>query len=399
MEQRNTVKNSVKYQEDLSNEEIHWGKLSRNIIFGTWSVVRAGIILLCSLMIVSAVCLYAMQYVNDKMLAPAGDGSGLPVQIIVPKGMPISKIALLLEEKNLIRNAKVFKYFVDFSGYGGKIKAGTYIFNGTMTMQQITDSLMRGDLDMQVTTFTIPEGSTVVQIAAILKKQNIISDTKTFLDLCKNGDKFTNYAFVNQVRNSKNANKRFYALEGYLFPAKYEIYVNTKEEEIINKMLSKFSSVMTTEYVQRATALGMTTDQVLALASMIEREGLPADYAKVSSVFQNRLKIKMPLGSDVTVLYALHDNKAAFNTKVDSLYNTYKYAGLPLGPIANPGDAAIKAALYPDEKFIADNYLYFVVGDPAIGLLTFTKTLKQHQAATKIYNDLLKEYNKTHKAN
>jgi UPF0755 protein len=108
----------------------------------------------------------------------------------------------------------------------------------------------------------------------------------------------------------------------------------------------------------------------------------------------------MTMGSDVTVLYALHTNKTeltAADLKVDSLYNTYKFKGLPLGPIANPGEAGIKAALYPDEKKLKDKYLYFVVGDPETGRLVYSKTLSQHEKATDEYNRLKKIYDEKHK--
>ncbi len=400
MEQRNLVPRHAMPSDEHANQEINWGKATRNGLFGVWSVLRAALILLCGLLIAGAVCLYGVQYVQNNFLSPPGDGSQPPVQVIIARGSSLSGISNLLEEKGLIRNSTVFKYYLDFSGFADKLKAGTYIFNDTMSMSEIADSLMRGDEGMRVTGFTIPEGSTVEQIAAILVKDGIIKDSANFLALCKTGEKFTQYDFVKEVRASKNFSQRHYALEGYLFPAKYEIYVSATEEEIINKMLAKFNVIMGVQYRARAKELKMTIDEVATLASMIQRESLPVDHAGASAVFHNRLKIGQRLESDVTVLYAINANKLTVNETErnnPSLYNTYKHKGLPLGPITNPGDAALKAALHPDERIMSEKYYYFVVGDPKDGRLVYNKTLKEHQKDAQIYFDRLRAWQEEQK--
>lgn len=403
MDQKNLVPRPALPAEEPTSEEINWGRVVRNSLFATWSVARAVLILLCSLMIVAAVGLYAVQYVQDHYLSPPGDGTNLPVQVIIAKGSTLSGVSKLMEAEGLVRNGTVFKYYLDFSGYADKIKAGTYIFNDTMSMSQIADSLMRGNENMTITGFTIPEGSSVDQIAAILVKQGILKDSTKFLQLCKTGDKFIKYDFVKDVLSSKNFSQRRYALEGYLFPATYEIYAGSSEETIINKMLSKYNSVMDTKsdtgvtFRDRAKELNYSVDEITTLASMIQRESLPEDHAGASAVFYNRLKVGMKLQSDVTVLYAINQNKLTVN-ETDrgnpSPYNTYKYKGIPLGPITNPGEAAIEAALYPDEQKMADKYLYFVVSDPRTGRLAFSKTQKEHDAYYKEYQRLLDEMKK-----
>jgi UPF0755 protein len=377
MEQKN-VRNAKApvYNNYETQEEVGWGKVTRTTLQGVWSVARAAVIFLCSVMIVGAIGLYAYQYVDSHYIAPPG-GDSPAQEIIVSKGMSLNKIAVLLEGKKLVRSAQVFKYLVDFSGYGSKIKAGYYVLDGKMTMQQIMEKLAQGQEAQQVTTFTIPEGSTIEQIAALLQSQKIIPNTKKFLDLCKTGKDFTSYSFVKAAIATKNSSKRYYALEGYLFPAKYEIYVGATEEDIINKMLTKTNSVMNDANQLQAKHQGLTYDQVMTLASMIEREGKPDSFTKISAVFYNRLKVNMLLQSDVTVAYAL--KKSGFNltkadTKVDSLYSTYKYKGLPLGPIANPGEKAITAALNPDEQTMKDGYLFFYVTEPETGKVEFYKT-------------------------
>ena len=142
----------------------------------------------------------------------------------------------------------------------------------------------------------------------------------------------------------------------------------------------------------------MTMDEVFTLASMIEKEAKTADFAKVSAVFHNRLKAGMTLGSDVTVKYASGSQKMYLNDNdlaVDSPYNTYTHKGLPVGPVCNPSMDAIVAALYPDEQYVAQKYLYFCSTDPASGELHFSKTLEEHNAAVAMYRPLWEEYDKS----
>ncbi len=189
--------------------------------------------------------------------------------------------------------------------------------------------------------------------------------------------------------------KRKYVLEGYLSPNTYEFYVTATEEEIIRKLLSQTEAVFTVENQERADELGMTMDQVLTLASMIEKEAKEGDFAKVSAVFHNRLKEGMKLESDVTIHYITGVRKMALadsDLTVDSPYNTYQVKGLPLGPICNPSPAAINAALYPDDIMLKDKYLYFCAKEPESGELYFSKTLDQHRRAVEIYAPYWQKY-------
>lgn len=402
MEQRNTKNNANPrpYVDYDSQEQVGWNKVARTALQGVWGVARVVIIFACSAMIVAAIGLFAYSYVDSNYVSPPGAAEAPPQEIIVAKGMSLNNIAKLLEGKKLVRSAQVFKYLVDFSGYGSKIKAGHYVLDGGMTMQQIMEKLAEGQAAQQVTTFTIPEGSSVEQIAAILQSQKIVPDTKKFLDLCKTGKGFESYSFVKTAIATKNSSQRRYILEGYLFPAKYEIYVGASEEDIINKMLTKTNSVMGQAYQTRAGQQGFTYDQVLTLASVIEKEGTPDSFAKISAVFYNRLKKSMPLQSDVTVAYALR--KSGFNLtqadtqNTDSRYNTYKYKGLPLGPIANPGEDAIKAALYPDEQTMNAGYLYFYVTDPEKKTVEYYKTYDQFRAGITKAQPAWDAYRKKH---
>ena len=189
---------------------------------------------------------------------------------------------------------------------------------------------------------------------------------------------------------TQNANARAYMMEGYLFPDTYEVYADASVETILIKMLNRFNEVYSEDYVTRAQQLGLTMDQVVTLASLIEREAAAAgDFSKVSAVFHNRLKQDMPLQSCASLSYALGVTKYVFNATeqaTESFYNTYKFKGLPVGPVCNPGKAAIEAALYPNEQFLADGYLFFCNQNPKeTSELVFAKTYEEHEQNVEKY--------------
>lgn len=376
MEQRNFPQQSARSEPPAAREKVEL--TPRNVMYGVWSVLRIFVIMACGVMIVAAIGLFGYQYIDSHYISPPGADAAPPQEIIIAKGTSINSISSMLEDLKLIRSAKVFKYYVDFSGYGGRIQAGTYVLDGSMTIDDIMQKLAAGTGAQQVTTFILTEGSTVEQMAAQLQNQKIITDTKKFLELCKTGEKFTKYGFVKDAIASKDSSKRYYLLEGYLFPAKYEIYVGATEEQIIDKMLAKTASMLTNSVLARLQTLNMTVDQYYTLASMIEREGKTDSFAKISAVFHNRMKKDMKFESDVTVAYAVR--KSGFDLTQDDLdtdspYNTRKFKGYPLGPISNPGEAALHAALYPDSDTQKGNYLFFYVTDPEKGTTEFYKTL------------------------
>ena len=176
-----------------------------------------------------------------------------------------------------------------------------------------------------------------------------------------------------------------------MFPDKYEIYVGSDEKTIIDKMLKQFNIIMGEKYISRAEELGYTIDEIMTLASIIEKEAKPADFSKVAAVFLNRLERDMPLESDVTVHYVNRTNTIMLSGNeiaVDSPYNTYKYKGIPIGPICAPSQKAIDAVLYPDEDFLDDGYLYFVSTDPESGVLEFNITYEGHQSSVEKYRPL-----------
>ncbi|MBQ9299468.1 MAG: endolytic transglycosylase MltG [Clostridia bacterium] len=360
-----------------------------------WNILRPVLIFLCVIVIVAGLLTVGWHYIDRRFVAPMDPGNTDSVVFEVKSGSSLTRVANNLEAAGLVRNRSVFKYYADFLGFGQKIQSGTYQLNRSMTMREIAERLTAGDGTPLVRDITIIEGWTVENIAAYLARENVIADPEVFLSLCRTGEKFAQYYYIADVRASANASDRLYALEGYLAPNTYEIYTSATVEEIVKKLLAQTEAVFKDEWHDRADVLGMTMDQVITLASMIEKEAKQSDFARVSAVFHNRLRIGMALGSDVTVKYVTGTTRMSLTNDdlaVSSPYNTYRVTGLPLGPICNPSPAAIEAALYPDADFTAQNYLYFCSKDPATGELYFSRTLEEHEAAVKIYAPLWQAY-------
>ena len=362
-----------------------------------WHLLRPAMVALCVCLVVVGVLMSAWNWIDRQFLSPMDEKDESEVTFVVSSGSSLTRVANNLEEAGLIHNRTVFKYYGDFLGYGQKIQAGDYKVSRSMSMRQIMDLLTTGDGNPITRNITVIPGWTVRDIAAYLKEQNAIADEAAFLALCRSGQDFSAYYYIADVLASPGASQRLFALEGYLAPDTYEVYTNATAEEIIKKLLSQTEAVFKTEYHDRAEQLGMTMDQVVTLASMIEKEAKNPDFAKVSAVFHNRLRQNMTLGSDVTIKYAADIRRMSLSSSdlsIQSPYNTYLYSGLPLGPICSPSAAAIQAALYPDEQFMADGYLYFCAKDPNTGELHFSRTLEEHNLAVSIYAPLWQAYDR-----
>ena len=360
-----------------------------------WTVLRPLLIALCVFLVVAGVAMAAWNWVNREFFAPVDAKNPEEITFVVSSGSSLTRVANNLEDAGLIHSRTVFKYYADFLGYGQKIQAGEYKVTRAMSMQEIMELLTTGDGNPITRNITIIPGWTVRDIASYLKDLGAIQTDEEFLSPCRTGQDFSAYYYIADVLKSQNASARLFALEGYLAPDTYEIYTNATAADIIKKLLSQTEAVFREEYHNRAEQLGMTMDQVITLASMIEKEAKTADFAKVSAVFHNRLRQNMALGSDVTVKYASGVKRMALTNEdlqVNSLYNTYTHRGLPLGPICSPSPAAVRAALYPDEQFMADGYLYFCSMEPGSGELHFSRTLEEHEAYVRIYSQLWQAY-------
>lgn len=362
-----------------------------------WRTVRPACELILSVLIVFLVARSAVQYVVSNYFQPVDSGDATPIEVTIPTSASASSIARILygacgpEEKGLISNTAVFKVYVDFVGKANTMKAGTYILSKNMSVKQMVDIICEGNPPKATVKFTIPEGYTIRDIAAALLNKGLITSEAAFTEACTTGEAFTSFSYINEAAANKSA--RDYVLEGYLFPDTYEVYADASVETVLIKMLNRFHEVYIDEYAARAAQMNMTTDQVIVLASLIEREAAAdEDFSKVSAVFHNRLGTEMPLQSCASLSYVLGVNKFTFNSEelaTDSPYNTYKYSGLPVGPVCNPGRAAIVAALYPNEEYLGeDGYFYFCNGNPSeSNALVFAKTYEEHEKNVEKYSE------------
>jgi len=280
----------------------------------------------------------------------------------VKKGSSLRQVADDLQKAGLIRSARVVLLAARYQNKGNRLYAGNYLLSPAMSPMDILDKIMAGEV--ATVRVTIPEGFTVRQIAETLAEKSLV-DKDRFIALCTHPKSQRKFNFpLPKV-----------GLEGYLFPDTYDIPVGATEEQIIDRMLSRFEELMPKWY-RKDMPLGL--HETVTLASMVEREARrPEERARIAGVYINRLKHKPPmkLQCDATVLYALGGHKSRVlyrDLEVDSPYNTYKYAGLPPGPIANPGLACLQAAANPEKH----DFLYYVAR--ADGSHIFSRTMKEH---------------------
>ncbi len=368
-----------------------------------WHIVRPVLIAAISL----ALCLFllekAVDKVLDKFLFPVDSTDATPITITVNSGSGASAIGKLLYEAGgvdadgelsapgLIKSKAVFKVYVDFTGKASKLRAGTYVLSRNMDIPQIVDIICAGNPPKATARFTIAEGTDVEGVAAKLKEQGLLADEKEFLALCKTGEDFKEYSFISAVvdEQAQSAQKREYALEGYLFPDTYEVYTDASAKTIINKMLMQYLAVFSDEYIARAQELNLSVDEITKMAAIIEKEAKkPEDFAKVSAVLHNRLKADMPMEVDASLRYIFKLNTLNWTQaqrEDPSPYNTLVHKGLGLGPITNPGKQAIEAALYPDEKMQEEGYLFFILKYGWSGELTYAITNEEHNENIEKY--------------
>ncbi|WP_285717238.1 endolytic transglycosylase MltG [Pelosinus sp. IPA-1] len=290
--------------------------------------------------------------------------------IVVKTGMAANEIGELLYQQGIIKSVLAFHAVAKMQGLANSLQAGEYVINKNMTIQQIVAMLAKGETVYQQ--ITIPEGYTVDQIAKLIQEKQLGSAEK-FKALAKKSNVFSYPYMMNY-----NANI-VYKVEGYLFPNTYQISKGATEEQLLNMMLTQFDKEFSESMRERATAIGLSVKDVIILASLVEKEAqIEDDRPIIAGVFLNRLKQEMPLQSCATIQYILGYPKVELSvedTEISSPYNTYQHMGLPPGPIANPGMAAINAVLYPKET----SFIYFVADKQ--GTHHFSKTYEEHLAA------------------
>ncbi len=299
--------------------------------------------------------------------APATDGNNKTILMILP-GWGLNKVTDALEEAGLVKSPLKFKLLAILNSSHKKIRAGEYQFAYSASPKEILDIMVSGKIYLH--RVTIPEGYTLRQIAAEVAKTGLV------------GEK----AFVTAAADQEFIRKKVPdapSLEGYLFPDTYYFPKGVTAQSVLSAMTDRTYAVFRPEWRERAKEIGFSVHQILTLASVIEKEtGLASERPIISSVFHNRLKHKMRLDSDPTVIYGIENfngNITRKDLETPTPYNTYKIYGLPPGPIANPGASAIEAALYPDNT----DFLYFVAkGD---GGHQFSENLDKHRQAVKKY--------------
>lgn len=298
--------------------------------------------------------------VVGRQLRPPGP-VGVAEEITVAKGLSNSEIGELLERRGIIRNATFFRYYVRFSGVG-TIEAGNYSLRRRDDLSRIVEVLQGGATAERGPRLTVPEGLTLPQVAEVVGRLPGRS-AQRFLELARGGTVRSRY----QPEGVTD-------LEGLLVPETYEVGANDDEAAILRRMVEAFDTAATEMDIAGASArLGVTPYQAVIVASLVEREArVDQDRGPVARVVYNRLARRMMLQIDATVQYALGVQKERLlysDLEVASPYNTYKVAGLPPGPIASPGRAALRAALDPPPG----PWLYYVLAD-ADGRHAFTET-------------------------
>jgi UPF0755 protein len=303
-------------------------------------------------------------------VARSSTGTAPSIQIVdIPDGSTFRQVAALLERERLIPSRLGFLLLGRLTLADRRILPGEYALHGGMAPREILAKLLAGQVVLHPV--TIPEGFTVAQIAALLEERGL-TNAKEFLALAQDRE-FILSALQLDVPN----------LEGYLFPDTYHFSRHARAKEMITTMMDRFWQTFTPEWRARAQDIRMTVHQVLTLASVIEKEtGADGERELIASVFHNRLLKRIPLQSDPTVIYGMTSfdgNLRRRDLEKTTPYNTYRVAGLPPGPIANPGAHSIRATLYP----ASTTYLYFVSKNN--GTHKFSSTLTEHNLAVDRY--------------
>jgi peptidoglycan lytic transglycosylase G len=296
--------------------------------------------------------------------------------ILIPRGTSSLEVARRLEAEGIVMHRTLFLTYLKILKRSGHLQAGEYQFQGTLTIPQVADKIIRGLVHYHEV--TIPEGFSFFEISELLEQKGF-AIREEFLSAVRRVD------LVGDLTQSPTS------LEGFLFPDTYRLTRGETASEVVQSMIERFKQVYQNQLKIEIQHQPMSLKDVITLASLIEKEtGADDERALVSAVFHNRLKRGMPLQCDPTVIYAAK-LRGAFKGEIyrsdlslDSAYNTYRYPGLPPGPIANPGLQSIEAALKP----AAVDYLYFVSDNN--GRHVFSTTLDQHNRAVASYRHSLR---------
>lgn len=322
--------------------------------------------------------LLTIYYILERtILPPVAPKSDQKIAVKIKPGTGVTDIANILNEAGVVPDTDDFIFTVKMFRSSEKLQAGQYQFPTGLSNYDVLKILTQGKVSQ--TKILIPEGYTARQIASLVQRELEIDSTQ-FMKLVHD-DAFISELSVEDV-----------SLEGYLYPDTYYFYWGITAKEVIRYLVSELLGKYDETLTAKASDLGMTMHQVLTLASIIEGEAmLDKERAIISAVYHNRLKRGMLLQADPTIQYIISDGPRRLlnrDLEIDSPYNTYKYPGLPPGPVNNPGILSIKAALEPADV----PYLFFVaVGD---GSHKFSRNLQEHNAAKRKFDEYRREVTK-----
>ena len=310
-------------------------------------------------------------------LSPVAPGSSATSVVLVAAGQGTSQIASNLAAEGLIRSAAMFRVWTRLTGTTGRLQAGEYSLGPYMSTPQIAARLARGQV--VVHPLTVPEGYNLRQIEALLVERGFTTAEGFRAALAG----ILELGLVPAAHLPERSVEVLRPLEGYLFADTYHLPRGIGADEIVTAMVNRYRSAFAPDFEVQAGELGMTVAEVMTLASIIEKEAVVAEErAIISGVFHNRLRRGMRLESCATLRYVMPDPDGPIRAQemaIDSVYNTYAYAGLPPGPICSPGLASIEAALYPAET----DYLFFVA--KLDGTHAFSRTFAEHQRNIRRY--------------
>ena len=309
------------------------------------------------------------------------------VSFEIEQGASVKEVSKALEKEGIIRNSKLFNFYLKFKNVSG-FKSGLYHVSKSMTLDEIIAELSGAgkDKDQNATKVLIREGEQLTDIAKEVEKSTKYS-AEDFMAKVQDED-FLRYLvqkFPKLLTQSYNGYQVKYVLEGYLFPATYDMNDSKTLQMLITEMVAKTDEVMS-KYYDKILESDYTLQQIMALASLIEKEGTKLeDRKKISSVFHNRIKENMMLQTDVSVQYALGEHKEALSLsdlEVDSPYNLYQNYGVGPGPYNSPSEDSIVAALEPEKT----DYLYFLA-DIHTKEIYYAKTYEEHLVLKAKYID------------
>lgn len=311
----------------------------------------------------------AVSVAGNRATDPAGRGR----IVVVPPGASSSEIGRVLESTGVIRRSSHFVFAVRLRRLTRALQGGEYMLAPSMTLLDIVDVLARGQVVLHPV--TIPEGFTAAEVVDALAQEGLGTRAR-LAEIADGGAGLFPHEFLHWMP--------IRSLEGYLYPDTYRLPRGISERDVLRAMLDRFEQVVVPMW--KASGGGRSLHEVITMASLVEREARrPQERALIAGVLYNRLRRGMRLEVDATVLYALGRHKSLVTYKdlaVNSPYNTYRHAGLPPGPIANPGLAAIRAVLAPE----ATNYLYYVARPD--GSHVFSRTYQEHLTAIRRYRSV-----------